>query len=183
MQILPVIIEWKLEVGENCSHKGNFRAMKMRLVPKCSEEHSAVRSQGSGVKGQGSGVKAGVKYRNLGFFSFFLGLINLWPPFGPLTSDPQPLTPDCRMLFWAFWYEPHPHSSYIAFVRAILSHLKFSTDSCKTCISGSFIGKCYHKLNFWGMKMRLVPKCSKEHSPVRGQQSGVRGHNKGHKLM
>ncbi len=36
-------ISGKLEVGENYSHEGNFLAMKMELVPKCSEEHSAVR--------------------------------------------------------------------------------------------------------------------------------------------
>ena len=40
-------------MGENCSHKGNFQAMKMGLVSKCSEEHSPVRGQWSGVRGQG----------------------------------------------------------------------------------------------------------------------------------
>ena len=48
-------------MGENCSHKGNFQAMKMGLVPKCLEKHSAVRGQGLGVRGQGSGVKTGAK--------------------------------------------------------------------------------------------------------------------------
>ena len=43
-----------------CSHKVNFRAMKMGLVPKCSEEHSAVSDQESGVGGQWSGVITGV---------------------------------------------------------------------------------------------------------------------------
>ena len=43
-----------------CSHKVNFWAMKMGLVPKCSEEHSAVRDQESGIRGQGSGVKTEV---------------------------------------------------------------------------------------------------------------------------
>ena len=57
-------------MGENCSHGGNFRAMKMRLVPKCSEDHCPIRGQGSGVKGQGSGVKKGVKYQDLGFLAF-----------------------------------------------------------------------------------------------------------------
>ena len=57
-----------------CSHKVNFRAMKMGLVPKCSEEHSAVSDQESGVggqwsgvTGQGSGVKTGLKYQDLFF--------------------------------------------------------------------------------------------------------------------
>ena len=54
-------ISGKLEMGENCSHKGNFQAMKMGLVPKCLEKHSAVRGQGLGVRGQGSGVKTGAK--------------------------------------------------------------------------------------------------------------------------
>ena len=59
-----------LEMGENCSHKGNFQAMKMGLVPKCLEEHSPVRARGrgSGVRGQGSGVKTGIKYQDLGLF-------------------------------------------------------------------------------------------------------------------
>ena len=43
-----------------CSHEVNFWAMKMGLVPKCSEEHSAVGGQGSGVGGQRSGVQKGV---------------------------------------------------------------------------------------------------------------------------
>ena len=54
-------ISGKLEMGENCSHKGNFQAMKMGLVPKCLEKHSTVRGQGLGVRGQGSGVKTGAK--------------------------------------------------------------------------------------------------------------------------
>ena len=56
----------------NCSHKLNFWAMKIRMVPKCSEEHSPVRGQWSGVRGQGSGVKTGVKYQDLGFLELFL---------------------------------------------------------------------------------------------------------------
>ena len=63
-------------MGENCSHKGNFQAMKMGLVSKCSEEHSPVRGQWSGVRGQGSGVKTGVKtgvkYQDLLFLELFL---------------------------------------------------------------------------------------------------------------
>ena len=78
------------------------------------------------------------------------------------------------MLFLAFWYQLHLHSSKIALMRAILSHLEFSTDSGKICISKSFMGKCSQKLNFWAIKMGLVTKCSKEHFPVRGQWSGVR---------
>ena len=31
------------------------------------------------------------------------------------------------------------------------------------------MGKCSHKLNFWAMKMGLVPKCSEKHSVVKGQ--------------
>ena len=46
-------------MGENCSHGGNFLAMKMGLVLKSSEEHSAVRGQGSevGVRVQNRGHK------------------------------------------------------------------------------------------------------------------------------
>ena len=55
----------------------------------------------------------------------------------------------------------------------------FSTDSGKICISGSFIGRCSHKLNYWAMKMVLVLKCSEEHSPARGQGSGVGGQGSG----
>ena len=79
-------------MGENCSHGGNFLAMKMGLVPKCSEEHSPVRGQWLGVRGQGSGVKTGVKYQDLGFLELFSRLHQLVTPI--LTPDPQPTTPD-----------------------------------------------------------------------------------------
>ena len=59
-------------MGENSSHKGNFQAMKMGLVPKCLEEHSPVRGKWSGVRGQGSGVKTGVKYQDFVFLELFL---------------------------------------------------------------------------------------------------------------
>ena len=51
---------------------------------------SEVRGQGSGVRGQKRGQISRFGY----FFSFFLGLINLWPLFWPLTPDPRPLTSD-----------------------------------------------------------------------------------------
>ncbi len=70
-------ITGKLEMGENCSHKGNFQAMKMGFGPKCSKEHSPVRGKWSGVRGQGSGVKTGVKYQDSCFLELFLDYINL----------------------------------------------------------------------------------------------------------
>ena len=85
-------ISGKLEMGENCSHKGNFQAMKIGLVPKCSEEHSPVRGQGSRVRGQGSGVKTGVKYQDLGFLELFSRLNQLVTPI--LTPDHRPPTTD-----------------------------------------------------------------------------------------
>ena len=79
-------------MGENCSHKGNFQAMKMGLGPKCSEEHSPDRGKWSGVRGQGSGVKTGVKYQDSGFLELFFRLHQLVTPI--LTPDPQPPTLD-----------------------------------------------------------------------------------------
>ena len=64
-------------------------------------------------------------------------------------------------------------------MRVILSHLELSIDSGKFCISKSFMGKYSQKLNFWAMKMGLVPKCSEEHSAVGGQGSGVGGQRSG----
>ena len=111
----------------------------------------------------------------------------LWACPWPLIPDPRPLTPDWWMLFWAFRYQPHLHSLKIALVRAILSHLKFSTDSCKICISGSFIGNCSQKLNFLGYEDGVGTKMlrrafTSQGSGVRGWGSGVRGQNRGHKL-
>ena len=69
-----------------CSQKVNFQAMKMGLVPKCSEEHSAVRAQGlgSGVRGQGS--KQGSNFKIWGYFELFSRLHQLVTPVD--TSDP-----------------------------------------------------------------------------------------------
>ena len=61
---------------ENCSHKGNFQAMKMGLVPKCSEEHSPVRGQWLGVRGQGSGVR-GQNRGQISRFEFFRAFFRL----------------------------------------------------------------------------------------------------------
>ena len=77
-------------MGENSSHKGNFQAMKMGLVPKCLEEHSPVRGQGSGVRGQGSGVrvegsKQGSNIKIWGYLEFFSRLHQLVTPI--MTSD------------------------------------------------------------------------------------------------
>ena len=58
----------------------------MGLVPKCSEEHFAVRGQGTGLRVRSQGPKQGSNIKILGYFEFFSGFDQLVTPV--LTPDP-----------------------------------------------------------------------------------------------